>query len=161
MRSTPLVSLALSALAVAACAGTSGASPSATVAPTATPSAAPSAATSAASVRIEVSLTDAMTIEPDPMTVPAGLPVTFVVTNTGRIAHELTLGDEEAQEHHEQEMAEQGATAMAHDEDNTILVEPGATKELVFTFDEPGSSLAGCHVPGHYAAGMRALITVE
>ena len=41
-----------------------------------------------------------------------------------------------------------------------VAVAPAETKELTFTFAEPGATLAGCHVAGHYAGGMRADITV-
>ena len=112
----------------------------------------------AASNRVTVSLTDAMRIEPEQMTVPAGQPITFVVTNTGAVDHEFTVGDEEVQDAHEQEMLDM--PGMAHDEDNSIIVPPGETKELVYTFDAAGSSLAGCHIPGHYPAGMKATITI-
>ena len=108
--------------------------------------------------RIDVTLTDAMRIEPDPMTVRAGTPVTFVVTNTGQIEHELMLGDEAAQAEHELEMLEPGA--MAHDHSYAITVGPGQTRELVFTFGSAGTSFAGCHIPGHYPAGMKATITI-
>jgi uncharacterized cupredoxin-like copper-binding protein len=55
-------------------------------------------------------------------------------------------------------MAEMGG--MTHDEPEGIAVAPGETKELTFTFDAAGPFLAGCHVPGHYGAGMKADITV-
>ena len=42
-----------------------------------------------------------------------------------------------------------------------ILVAAGESKELSYTFAERGTTLAGCHVHGHYPAGMRAVITVE
>jgi uncharacterized cupredoxin-like copper-binding protein len=105
-----------------------------------------------------VTLTDALRIEPAAMTVKAGVPVTFVVTNSGTIEHEFYLGDEEAQAEHEQEMAAMGG--MGHDEPEGIGVEPGETKELTYTFTEPGQTLAGCHVVGHYDGGMKATITV-
>jgi uncharacterized cupredoxin-like copper-binding protein len=92
------------------------------------------------------------------MTVPMGQAVTFVVTNAGQIAHEFALGDEDVQQEHEQEML--NMPGMMHDEDFAITVEPGKTKELVWTFDKPGTTLAGCHVPGHYPAGMKATIAV-
>jgi uncharacterized cupredoxin-like copper-binding protein len=111
------------------------------------------------STRIDVTLTDQMRIEPDPMTVPAGVPITFVVTNTGAIDHEFTLGDEEKQNDHEREMLEPGA--MAHDHSYSILVNPGQTEELEFTFESAGTFFAGCHVPGHYPAGMKATIIVR
>lgn len=111
-----------------------------------------------ASTRVDVTLTDAMRIEPTTMTVPAGVPVTFVVTNAGAIDHEFFLGDEAAQAAHEQEMA--SMSGMVHDEPGGIGLGPGETKELTFTFDSPGVSLAGCHIPGHYPAGMKATITL-
>jgi uncharacterized cupredoxin-like copper-binding protein len=123
---------------------------------TAGPSAPGSPAASATS-RIEVGLTDALRIEPAEMTVPAGVPVTFVVTNEGAIEHEFVLGDEPVQAAHEAEMASGG---MGHDEANSITLDAGETKDLTFTFDEPGETLAGCHLPGHYDGGMRATITV-
>ncbi len=93
------------------------------------------------------------------MSVPAGSPVTFVVTNTGASDHEFYLGDEAAQAEHAEEMADMGG--MTHDEPEGIGVKPGETKELTYTFAEAGMTLAGCHVAGHYGAGMKAEITVE
>jgi uncharacterized cupredoxin-like copper-binding protein len=100
-----------------------------------------------------------MQIEPVAMTVTARTPVTFVVTNTGQITHEFTLGDAAVQDEHEQEMISMGG-AMGHDEDNAISVAPGQTKELTYTFEMAGMSFAGCHVPGHYPAGMKASISI-
>lgn len=108
---------------------------------------------------IAVTLTDALRIEPAEMTVKAGQPVTFVVTNTGANDHEFYLGGEAAQAEHEAEMASMGGM-MPHDEENGIAVESGETKELTYTFDLPGDMVAGCHVTGHYGGGMRASITV-
>jgi uncharacterized cupredoxin-like copper-binding protein len=54
----------------------------------------------------------------------------------------------------------QAMGGMGHDEVNGIAVDPGETKELTFTFAEPGETLAGCHVAGHYAGGMKTAITV-
>ncbi|MEO6350080.1 MAG: plastocyanin/azurin family copper-binding protein [Candidatus Limnocylindrales bacterium] len=109
--------------------------------------------------RIAVGLTDALRMEPATMSVPAGVPVTFVVTNSGTVDHEFFLGDEAAQAEHEQEMQSMGG--MAHDEPNGIAVEPGQTEELTFTFAQRGGTLAGCHYVGHYGGGMRASITIE
>lgn len=144
---------------IAACSG-----PGATPAPAATTTAEPTvqatapATAPATATRIEVSLTDALRIEPATMKVPVGVPVTFVVTNAGVLDHEFYLGDEQAQAAHEAEMAMGG---MTHDEPEGIGVKPGQTKELTYTFTATGETFAGCHVPGHYAAGMKAVITVE
>jgi uncharacterized cupredoxin-like copper-binding protein len=146
----PALALAL-ALALAACGGSSTATPAATAdAPAAT-----------GPVRVEVTLSDKLKMEPAAIAVPAGVPVTFVVTNTGAVLHEFVVGGEEVQAEHEEEMKEAGGMTMVDDEPNAIGVEPGQTKELVMTFDAPGTTLAGCHVVGHYGAGMKATITIQ
>lgn len=160
-RSTSLIpSLAL---LLAAC--SAGTSPSVPVTASATPvpsQASPSAASPERSVlatRVEVALNDALRIEPASMTVPAGVPVTFVVKNVRKIDHEFFLGDEQAQAEHEREMQEMGG--MMHDEPMGIVVPAGARKELTVTFSTPGTILAGCHVAGHYLAGMKATIEIR
>ena len=149
MRASRLALLPAAALLIAACSSGGGA--------TASPSAPSTPAASAASNRIEVTLTDQLRIEPAPLTALAGVPITFVVTNTGAIQHEFYIGDEAAQAEHEQEMQ---AGGMAHDDPAGISVPAGETKELTYTFDGPGETLAGCHEPGHYASGMKATVTV-
>jgi len=147
-----LVLIPIVALLVGAC-SSAGATPST---PATSASVAPGA--SSAVTRIEVDLTDALRMEPAQMSVPAGVPVTFVVTNSGANDHEFYLGDEEAQMEHEEEMSMGG---MTHDEPEGIALKPGETKELTFTFEAAGQTLAGCHVAGHYGGGMKATITVE
>jgi uncharacterized cupredoxin-like copper-binding protein len=150
MNSRPLALIPAVLVLIAAC-SSGGASSSA---PSAETSGAPA---SAAATRIEVSLADTLRIEPSPMTVPAGVPVTFVVTNTGAIEHEFFIGDEAAQAEFEAEMQ---AGAMRHDGLEGVTVAPGETKEFTYTFAEPGETLAGCHVVGHYGGGMKATIVV-
>ena len=135
-------------LIVAACSG-AGASLS--------PSSAPAASASAGTQRIEVTLTDQLKMEPADLSVKAGQPVTFVVTNVGAIEHEFYLGDEATQAEQEAMMQ---AGEMVHDTSEGISLEPGETKELTYSFDAAGQTLAGCHVSGHYDAGMKATITV-
>ena len=153
MRLVRFALIPAAALFVAACSSSSGA----TTSPAgATASSVPSA--SAAATRIEVNLTDALRMEPAELTVPAGVPITFVLTNSGATDHEFYLGDEDAQMAHEDEMSSGG---MAHGDPAGISLKPGGTKELTYTFDAAGRTLAGCHVAGHYAGGMKATITVE
>lgn len=156
---TPAASLAASAAPVSAAPSMASEMPAASEAPAM--SEAPAASPDASATRIEVTLSDMMKIEPAAMTVPAGEPVTFVVTNTGTVLHEFTLGDAADQEAHDKEMMEAGGMSMPKDEEDAIGVEPGQTKELTYTFDDPGETLAGCHVIGHYAAGMKATITIQ
>jgi uncharacterized cupredoxin-like copper-binding protein len=108
---------------------------------------------------INVTLTDALRIEPARMEVPAGRPVTFVVTNEGALPHEFYVGDAAAQSAHEAEMGASDGT-MVHDDEFGIGVSAGATKELTVTFPAAGEWLAGCHVTNHYSGGMKATITV-
>ena len=119
MRRTGMLSLAMIAI-LAAC--SSSGSSSSGEAPTSAPA---SAAGSGAASRIEVTLSDALKIAPATMTVPAGTPVTFVVKNSGATLHEFVLGDQAAQQAHEDEMAHGG---MAMDEPMAISVDPGATR---------------------------------
>ena len=138
------------ALVVAACSG-GGSTPSPSVAASSSPAA------STAAQRIEVNLTDAFAMKPAEMTVKAGQPVTFVVTNTGVIEHEFYLGDEAMQAEQEQEMQ---SGEMVHDKANGVSLKPGEMKEFTYTFNNVGQTLAGCHFAGHYAAGMKATISV-
>ncbi len=138
---------------IAACSG-SGSTPSPSLAPALPSSGAPA---SPAAQTMDVKLTDALKMEPAQMTVKAGQPVTFVVTNTGAIDHEFYLGDEAMQAEQEKMMV---SGQMAHDTAEGISLKPGETKELTYTFEAAGQTLAGCHVVGHYAGGMKATITV-
>ena len=152
MQSRAATLLPAVAILLAACSSDGGFSAAPT---TATPSPPPA---SVATTRIEVQLTDALKIEPVEISVPAGVPVTFVVTNAGATDHEFFLGDEAAQAAHEEEMQNMGG--MSHDEPMGIGVKPGETKELTVTFPQNGSTLAGCHVAGHYAGGMKATLQI-
>jgi uncharacterized cupredoxin-like copper-binding protein len=111
----------------------------------------------AGATRVEVTMTDYYSIRPTPMTVAAGVPVTFVVANLGETTHQFYVGDAAAQAAREQEMA--AADGVGEDSPEGIVVPPGETKELVITL-EPGTLIAGCHIPQHYARNMRATINV-
>lgn len=150
MRRFLIAFIVAAGVTVAACSG-GGSAASA-------PAGSPLASPVAGGTRIEVKLTDSLRIEPTAIAVPAGVPVTFVVTNTGGTDHEFYLGDETAQAQHEKEMTAMGG--MGHDDPAGIAVKPGQTRDLTYTFVQPGETLAGCHVAGHYAAGMRAAITI-
>jgi len=55
-------------------------------------------------------------------------------------------------------MTEMGG--MSHDEANGIGLAPGQTKELEMTLSAGAQLLAGCHVNGHYAAGMKSVMRI-
>lgn len=107
---------------------------------------------------IEVEAKDDLSFEPNAFGVEAGETIQFVVTNSGSIPHDFTLGDQAAQDAHEEEMSEGG---MEHSDPNAIVLEPGETKSLTWKFTEAGTVLIGCHQPGHYGGGMTGTIEVK
>lgn len=116
----------------------------------------------AADRTIEIDMLDTLRFEPDSVDVQAGETITFVLTNSGAIAHEFLIGDEEFQEEHAEEMAEMMDEGAAEhgDTPNGLEVGPGETAELTWTFTEEGELLYGCHEPGHYQGGMVGTINV-
>jgi uncharacterized cupredoxin-like copper-binding protein len=113
---------------------------------------------------IEISASDELRFDPSSVTVQAGEPVTFRVTNEGELPHEFVLGPQSVQDAHE-EMAAEGM--MEHGEMEVegqlaaLELEPGQTREVTVTFDQAGEVPFGCHEPGHFAGGMKGTVTVE
>jgi uncharacterized cupredoxin-like copper-binding protein len=93
--------------------------------------------------------------EPGTFSFPAGTTVTFVVENADPIDHEFILGDEGVQLAHER-----GTEAYHPPRPGEMTVGAGETATTTYTFGEPGQTLLGCHLPGHYAYGMRGVVTV-
>ena len=96
--------------------------------------------------------------KPESLRVNKGEEVKFVFTNSGRVAHEAFIGDAKAQEEHEKEMREGGMAG--HGGGHAVVVEPGDTGELTYTFDQAGTIEIGCHEPGHYPVGMKINVEV-
>jgi uncharacterized cupredoxin-like copper-binding protein len=123
---------------------------------------------------VRVVMNDHFRYRPSAIMVRAGHRVTFEVTNTGKLPHEFILGDRASQLDHERRMqaAPAGedmdmhthmhmhASASGATDAGGLSVPPGQTRRLTWTFDEPGIVLYGCHVLGHWAAGMRGTIVV-
>lgn len=110
---------------------------------------------------IEVNVDNDLAFEPADFDVAAGEVVTFRISNTGDVEHEFVLGDEEAQD----QMAEMMESGDDHDDSggmgNAVSIHAGETAELTWRFPSAaGSVLIGCHVPGHYDAGMSGTVTV-
>lgn len=111
---------------------------------------------------VEMKMLDSLAFEPSTVEVSQGETITFSVTNTGKLLHDFTLGNEAAQEAHSAEMADMGPSGeMGGGSDpNAMKVEPGEPKELTWTFTEPGDLLIVCQIPGHAEAGMVADVVV-
>ena len=153
MRLYRIAAIAAIGVVLAACSGGS----TSTTAPSAATASPVVGGSSATAVEITVKLTDALKMEPASISVKAGVPVRFVVTNSGGTDHEFFLGDEAAQMGHGQEMS---AMPGMNDGHAGIGLKAGETKTLEYTFAKAGPYLAGCHINGHYAAGMMATVTV-
>ncbi len=121
------------------------------------PSMDPSMDMDVATVAIEMS---DFAFSPATVTLTAGEPTMLVFTNTGTVAHEVVIGDMHVQDEHEEAMAGGGhGTHMADTLSTTV--EPGGTGRLLYPGDAADDLLIGCHIPGHWDAGMRGTLTVE
>jgi len=107
---------------------------------------------------IEISASDQMRYSPSVITVKRGETVRLVVTNTGKVNHELVLGTmKELKEHAELMRKHPG---MEHDEPNVAAVPPGKTREIIWQFTRAGTVDFACTVPGHLEAGMVGRVSV-
>jgi len=91
--------------------------------------------------------------------VKAGETIKFVVTNTGKLRHEFMIGDSEEQRQHAEMMKQM--PDMVHEDANTLTLEPGERKSLVWQFTKAGALEVACHIPGHYEAGMVSKVIVS
>ncbi|MEQ8252669.1 MAG: cupredoxin domain-containing protein [Oceanibaculum nanhaiense] len=116
--------------------------------------------------------------EPERIEVSAGETIRFVVQNKGEFLHEFNIATPEMHAAHQKEMAvmfEHGmltptgieremmkmdhakmgmSHSMNHDDPNSVLLEPGQSGELIWTFPSSGTLEFACNIPGHYETGM-------
>lgn len=112
----------------------------------------------AATRTIRITMSDNMRFTPDRIDVKQGETVKLVVTNAGRMFHELVIGTKKELEEHAALMMK--FPNMEHDEPYMAHVKPGTTGDLVWTFNRPGDFDFACLVAGHYQAGMKGKIHV-
>lgn len=131
---------------------------------------------SAATRTIQVKLGDNF-YEPKTIQVKAGETVRFVLKNTGELLHEFNIGTAAMHAGHQKEMlammesgmltatgietdmskmdhSKMSGHSMKHDDPNSVLLEPGKTKEIVWRFTQAADLEFACNIPGHYQAGM-------
>jgi len=120
---------------------------------------------------VEIVMRDS-TFEPSSLEIGQGETVRFVVTNAGELVHEFNIATAAMHGAHQAEMQVMmdkgileadrirhdlmghGDHGMRHDHANSVLLEPGKTGEMVWTFDTDTRLEFACNVPGHYEAGM-------
>lgn len=108
---------------------------------------------------VKVNANDQMRFVPETLTVRAGETITFEVANTGALIHEFIIGDAHVHEEHAKAMAG-GDSHHSNSSTYALSIAPGKIATLTYTFDQPGEFFYGCHVPGHYDAGMKGTIAV-
>lgn len=108
---------------------------------------------------VDVDMRDTMRFSPATLTVRRGDTVRFVVTNSGKLRHEMMLGTSASLAEHAKMM--QTTPGMSHEEPNAVTLEPGERKTLVWHFTQPGTVDFACLEPGHFEAGMRGVINVR
>ena len=107
---------------------------------------------------IAVDMNDRMRFTPSEVRVKLGDTIRFVVSNSGKVMHEMVIGTEEELRKHAELMKKH--PGMEHDEPYMAHVAPGKKEVIAWTFTKPGSFMYGCLVPGHWDAGMKGTIVV-
>lgn len=107
-----------------------------------------------------------------------GETVRFLVRNAGELVHEFNIGTPGMHRSHQAEMTkmvERGMIdavsirdqavdgthmPMTHDDPNSVLLAPGQSAELTWTFKKVDGLEFACNLPGHYQVGMVGSIEV-
>jgi uncharacterized cupredoxin-like copper-binding protein len=107
---------------------------------------------------VAVAMDDTMRYSQQEIRVAQGETVTFVITNKGKLLHELVFGTEDELRKHAELMRKN--PGMEHDEPYMAHVKAGRTEKMTWKFTNPGTFLYGCLVPGHFEAGMKGKVVV-
>lgn len=102
---------------------------------------------------------------PDAIELQAGEPTILRFTNRGQVEHEAMLGDQHMQEEFAASddhgsHGDDGGDGH-HGDTMAVTVAAGDTVDLEVVIEEPGTWYVGCHLPGHYDAGMEAPVTIS
>jgi uncharacterized cupredoxin-like copper-binding protein len=92
---------------------------------------------------------------PSTVTVPAGRPITFFISNEDPIDHEWIVGDAGVHDRHRT-----GTEPVHASRPTEVSIDALSQRTTTVTFDEPGTYAFICHLPGHEAYGMTGTVTV-
>ena len=107
---------------------------------------------------VKVNMSDTMRFDPASIAVRKGETIRFVVTNGGKIKHEMVLGTTSELKEHAAMMKKM--PMMQHADPNMVALEPGKTGDLIWHFTNAGTFHFACLQPGHSEAGMKGDIDV-
>lgn len=108
---------------------------------------------------VNVTMNDAMRFVPESFDAKAGETVRFFVRNEGKVNHEFVVGTEQEVRDHAEMMKQM--PGMQHADAGMITLKPGQRGAVVWTFDQPGTYVFACTVPGHLESGMRGQLVVQ
>lgn len=107
---------------------------------------------------VVIDMDDSFRFAPAQWNATEGEALRLVVINSGKVRHELVIGQEKELAEHAKLMRE--APQGHHHSDNAVSVEPGQAVVVRWSFKTPGTWGMACFQPGHFEAGMVGQITV-
>jgi len=87
--------------------------------------------------------------------VQPGTTVRFLIHNNDAINHEFIVGDARVHLLHEQ-----GKESVHPPVPGEVSMTPDSIGETFYVFAKPGRYLFACHLPGHFAYGMKGWVVV-
>jgi len=108
---------------------------------------------------IAIAMGDDMRFTPSSIEVKEGETVRFILSNMGKVMHEMVIGTKGTLEEHAALMLK--FPGMEHDEPHMAHVAAGKKGELVWKFNRAGDFDFACLIAGHYQAGMAGRIKVS
>lgn len=100
-----------------------------------------------------------MAFDPAEIVARRGETLRIVLENQGASDHEFILGTPSELAEHAAMMREM--PEMAHEDQNSLRLQPGDSGEIIWKFGDSNRIEFACLVPGHYEAGMRGKIMVS
>jgi len=108
---------------------------------------------------VKIAMSDRMRFSPAAVSVKKGDTVKFVVSNRGKVLHEMVLGTTDELKKHVALMRQ--FPGMEHEDANMAHVKPGRSGEIVWQFTQAGEYAFACLIPGHFEAGMAGTVVVK
>ena len=117
--------------------------------------------------------------KPKEINIKKGETIKFIVYNYGELVHEFNIATKDMHIKHQPEMMKmvehqilladkidkkkmkemaKKDHSMGHTHNNSVLLEPNQSAELIWKFSTDMNLEAACNVPGHYQSGMVAKI---
>jgi uncharacterized cupredoxin-like copper-binding protein len=108
---------------------------------------------------IDVAMID-LAFQPATVTVAVGQTVHLWFHNDGTVIHDAIIGDTVVQDDQAAAMTAGGVPLHGPGAPETLILKPGESGSLTYTATGSGTLIIGCHQPGHWEAGMKAILTI-